>query len=95
MGFNLTNSTSNSFLLVGGTSQANIRAGGTVCDLGTTTNRFKDLHISGSVVGSVNTRAANDIVSNTGTSTSGDLCSFSGTTGKIITDSAIVAANVI
>jgi len=94
MGFNLTNSTSNS-LLVGGTGQANIRAGGTVCDLGTTTNRFKDLHISGSVVGSVNTRAANDIVSNIGTSTSGDLCSFSGTSGKVITDSTLVAANVV
>ncbi|HRP37191.1 MAG TPA: hypothetical protein PLS50_05260, partial [Candidatus Dojkabacteria bacterium] len=94
IGFNVSNSTSNS-LLVGGTNQTNIRAGGTICDLGTTSNRFKDLHISGSVVGPVNTRAADDIVSNTGTSTSGDLCSFSGTSGKVITDSTIVAANVV
>ena len=88
VGFNLTNSTSNS-LLVGGTNQANIRAGGTVCDLGTTTNRFKDLHISGSVVGSVNTRAANDIVSNsTGSTTVGQVATYSNTTGKIITNSS-------
>ena len=49
----------------------------------------------GSLSGAVNTRTADNIVSNSGSSTSGDLCSFSGASGKVITDSAIVAANVV
>ena len=49
MGFNNTNSTSNS-LMVGGVSQINIRAGSTICDLGTTSNNFKDLYLSGRVL---------------------------------------------
>lgn len=94
IGFNGTNSTSNSILFQNAT--ANIRPGtSNTCDLGTTASRFKDIQLSGSVVGSVNTRAANDIVSNTGASTSGNLCSFSGTSGKVITDSALLATNIV
>ena len=49
----------------------------------------------GNVSGATNSRTADNIVSNTGTSTSGDLASMSRTTGKVIRDRAIVAANVV
>jgi len=94
IGFNITNSTSNS-LLVGGANHANIRAGGTVCDLGTVTNPFKTLYLNANVAGPVNSRSADNIVSNAGASTAGNLASFSGTTGKIVTDSGVVATNVV
>ena len=45
--------------------------------------------------GATNSRTADNIVSNTGTSTSGNLASMSGTTGKVNQKSAIVAANVV
>ena len=94
IGFNNTNSTSNS-LLVGGTNQANIRAGGTVCDLGTVANPFKTIYLNANVAGPTNSRTADNIVSNAGASTGGNLASFSGTTGKIVTDSGVVATNVV
>ena len=43
----------------------------------------------------VNTRLTNNVVSNIGACTSGNLSSMSGITDKVITDSAIVAANVV
>ena len=50
IGHSLTNGTSNSFL-IGGTSQANIRAGSTICDLGTTANPFKDVYSNSGIIG--------------------------------------------
>ena len=41
----------------------------------------------GSLSGAINTRTADNIVSNSGSSTSGDLCSFSGASGKMIVKS--------
>lgn len=46
IGFNNTNSISHS-LLVGGPNQANIRAGSTICDLGTILNPFRTLYLNG------------------------------------------------
>jgi len=51
--------------------------------------------MSGSLVGSVKTSAVNSIVYGSASSTTGDLCSFSDSTGKIIADSGLIAANVI
>jgi hypothetical protein len=45
-----------------------------------------DAHISGSIIGSVKTTAANDIVSNTGAAVAGNVAIFSGATGKLISD---------
>ena len=94
IGFNNTNATSNS-LLVGGSNQANIRAGSTICDLGTVANPFKTLYLNANVAGPANSRSADNIVSNAGASTAGNLAIFSGTTGKIITDSGVAAASVV
>ena len=94
MGFNCTNSTSNS-LLVGGTSQANIRAGSTICDLGTTSNKFKDVYASGNLIGAVKTSAVDSIVTGPATATGDNLCSYNSTTGKIIKDSGISSTNVV
>lgn len=65
------------------------------CNLGSSTNSFANLNLGGSVVGPTYTRTADNIVSNSGSSISGDLCSFSGITGKVVTDSNIIAANVV
>ena len=92
-GVNRNNTTPNS-LILGNNAYVNMRAN-TGCDIGTTAVPFKDYFSSGSITGSVNTRLTNDIVSNTGTSVSGDLCAFSGTSGKVITSSSIVPGNIV
>ena len=94
IGVGQTNIISNS-LLLGNGSDANIRANGGVCDLGTSLVPFKDIYSNSSLIGTTNSRLINNIVSNTGTSVNGDLCSFSGTSGKVITTSSIVAGNVV
>lgn len=94
LGINLTNSQTNS-LLIGNTSYTNIRPASTTCDLGTSLLPFQNIYSNASLIGPTNSRTVDNIVSNSGTSTNGNLCSFSGTTGKIITDSSIDAANVI
>ena len=42
-----------------------------------------------------NTRLANDIVSNAAGSVSGKIATFSGTSGKVVTDSGVTAANLV
>jgi hypothetical protein len=70
LGVNLTNSQANS-LLLGNGSYVNIRANST-CDLGTAAVPFQSLHINSSIVGTVKTSAANDLVTNSGTAVSGN-----------------------
>ena len=53
------------------------------------------LYINSNVAGPTNTRSVDNIVSNAGASTSGNLASFSGVTGKAVQDTALVAANVV
>lgn len=92
LGYGITNNTANSLLI---DSSANIRSNSTTCDLGTTAKPFQTLFLNGSITGPTYTRTADNIVSNSGASTSGNLTSFSGITGKLVTDSGIVAANVV
>lgn len=91
-GSSLTNNTANS-VLIG--AAGNIRASDTTCDLGTIANPFQTLYLNANIAGPTNSRTADNIVSNAGASTSGNLTSFSGTTGKVVTDSGIVATNVV
>ncbi len=100
-GTGITNSTANSLLIGnfsgGGVDFVNIRpATNNTCDLGAAaTNVFKDVYANGSLIGGTNSRTIDNIVSNSGASTSGNLASLSGTTGKIITDSTIAATSVV
>jgi hypothetical protein len=94
IGHGATNSTTDS-LLIGKASILNIRANNTgLCDLGTTTNQFKDLYQSGSLIGPTNSRTVDNIVSNAGASVSGNVATFSGVSGKIINDSSISSSDV-
>ena len=90
-GVNQTNSQANS-LLLGNGSYTNIRAPGSVCNLGTSSVPFQTLFSNGSISGTVNTRLTNDIVSNTGTGTLNNIVSF--TSDKIMKDSGITAASI-
>lgn len=92
-GSGIGNSTAQS-LIIGTASYVNIRPASTTCDLGTVALPFQTLRLNANVAGATNSRAADDIVSNAAGSTPGDLASFSGATGKVVTDSGIVAANV-
>ena len=83
IGSGITNSMTNS-LLVGGSNQANIRAGSTICDLGTVANPFKTLYLNANVAGPVNSRSADNIVSNAGAAVNNQVALFSGASGKII-----------
>ena len=65
-GVNQTNSQANS-LLLGNGSYSNIRAPGAICDLGTAIIPFKDIYSNGSLVGTLNTRLTNNVVSNSST----------------------------
>ncbi len=93
LGHGLINSTADS-LLIGQdiTGLANIRPNTNgLADLGATGNRWKDLYLTGSIVGA----GGADLVSSTATSTTGNLSSFTSSTGRIIQDSGIVSANVV
>ena len=92
IGNDLSNSVSNS-LLIGNTNYVNIRPGSTICDLGMSTVPFQSLY-AGNIIGSSKTSAINDVVTNAGTSTNGNIASLSGPTGKIIIDSTVSAAQV-
>jgi hypothetical protein len=48
-----------------------------------------------SLIGSTNTRAVNNIVSNTGSATSGNVVFFSGTSGKVITDNSVIGGQLV
>src|SRR5204862_452459 len=43
----------------------------------------------------INSCAADDIVNNTGSSVSGDVAVFSGVSGKIVSDTGVVAADIV
>ena len=75
LGVNRTNSITNS-LLLGNGSYVNIRANST-CDLGTATIPFQNLYTNGSIIGTVKTSAANDLITNVGTATLGRVTTFS------------------
>lgn len=95
IGIGASNSVTNS-AVIGSNLMANLRPNNNnVCDLGTTANRFKDLNIAGSIVGPTNTRTADNIVSNAGASTSGNICTFNGTSGKVIQDGGVLATNLV
>jgi hypothetical protein len=94
LGYNLVNTTAHSTIF-GDDSHVNLRPASTTCDLGTTALPFKDVILNGSVRGSTNSRTADNIMSNSGGSSNGNLVSFSGTTGKVATDSGVVASNVV
>lgn len=92
IGYGIANSTANSLLV---DCSANIRSNSTTCNLGTTANPFQTLYLNTNIAGPTYSRSADNIVSNSGASTNGNLTSFSGTTGKVVTDSGVVAANVV
>src|SRR5690606_30909859 len=73
--------------LIGSGGIINIRPNSAICDLGTTGSRFKDAHLSGSLIGSATTSAVNNLVTNAGSAANNGIAVFSGTTGKIIADS--------
>ncbi len=64
-------------------------------DLGSSTKRYKNAYVSGNLEGDTNGRDVDDIVSCTSSVTDGDVCIFSGVSGKVITDSSIVAADLV
>lgn len=72
----------------------NVRTLAPFCDLGTTGAPFQTIHLSGNVRGIVNNRACDDIVSNTGTSTAGNLSVFSSSSGKVIEDSGTALSSL-
>jgi hypothetical protein len=81
--------------LIGDSGINNIRPNSSTCDLGTSGQPFQSLYASGSVVGPTTSRTVDSIVSSAGASTSGNLASFSDTTGLVIQDSGVVAANLV
>jgi hypothetical protein len=91
LGAGLTNATANSVLVgssQGGQNLVNIRPQtSATCDLGTGTSQFNDIYAAGSLIGSSTTSAVNNIVTNTGAAASGNIATFSGASGKIVTDS--------
>ncbi len=91
IGSSAANTTPGSCLIY---STVNIRATNT-CDLGTVATPFQSIFLNANISGATNSRSADNIVSNAGASTSGNLPSLTGTTGKVITDSGIVALNVV
>ncbi len=64
------------------------------CPTAQTTGDLLSFTVSNKVVQDSGLLASN-VVTNVGTNVSGDIPSFSGTTGKIITDSGILAANIV
>jgi len=74
LGTGLTNATANS---------VNIRSSSTTCDLGTSSKPFQTLYLNANVAGPTNSRTADNIISNSGASSSGTLASFSGTGGPL------------
>ncbi|MES2216592.1 MAG: hypothetical protein V4481_04835, partial [Patescibacteria group bacterium] len=91
-GSSLNNATAGSLLVA---ASSNLRADTTTCDLGTVAAPFQSLYLNTNVAGPTNSRTADNIVSNSGASTSGHVASFSGSTGKVVTDSGVVAADIV
>lgn len=95
IGSGVSNSIASSMLIGGTAPMINWRTStnGT-CDLGAASSRFKDAYLT-SVVGLTTTKVVDDVVTNSGTSISGNIATFSGTTGKVITDSTIGVGNLV
>ena len=89
-GINRTNSTSNS-LLLGNGSYTNIRANST-CDLGTSSIPFQNIYSNSSLVGPVNSRTVDNVISNTSPGTLNNIVSF--VSDKVIKDSGIAASTL-
>ena len=85
IGIDVSNATANSFLI---DARTNVRCNvDNMTDLGTTTSYWKDGYFKGSLIGGTNSRTCDNIVSNTGTGTAGNLASF--VSDKVIQDSGI------
>jgi len=69
--------------------------GGMTVSGGALEMKGNDINGAGDLSGETYSRDVDNIVSNSGGSVSGNLPMFSGTTGKVITDSAITSASVI
>lgn len=69
--------------LAGGTMSGSIALG---------TNNLSNV---GAISGATNSCLADNIVNNVGSSVTGDVAVFSGSTGKVVSDTGIVAANVV
>jgi hypothetical protein len=82
-------------VMFGDASLVNVRSASTVCDLGSAALPFQTLYLNANVAGPTNSRTADNIMSNAGASTSGNLPSFSGTSGKVLTDSTVAATSVV
>ena len=87
---NRTNSITNS-LLLGNGSYINIRANST-CDLGTATIPFQNFYTNGSIIGTVKTSAANDLITNVGIATLGRVATFS--SNKVIQDGGTLLSDL-
>lgn len=91
IGHGANNTTANTILL-GSTTVASIRPNSAVCDLGTVAVPFQTVRLSGSVAGATNSRTADDIVSNTGTGTSGSVATF--VSDKVIQDGGTLLSDL-
>ncbi len=99
IGIGLTNSTANSILFGyptgSGVDIVNIRPStNNTCDLGVaSTNVFKNIYANGSLVGGTNTRTIDNIVSNSGTATSGRVATFA--SDKVIQDGGTLLSSLL
>jgi hypothetical protein len=99
IGNTLTNATANSVLLGStevGQDFVNLRPATTgTGDLGTSGARFKDAHLSGSIVGSSLTTAVNSIASGPASSVLNRIAVFADTTGKLLADGGSTLAQYL
>ncbi len=61
----------------------------------TSSPTFNSVNLTGSIIGTTKTSAANDIVTGPVSAVADDICSFNATTGKIIKDSGIAASTLV
>src|SRR5690606_9691577 len=95
----LGNSTSNSVAsscLIGDSSITSIRPNNNnTCDLGiVTTNAYKNIYANGSLIGTVKTSVIDASVTGPASAILDSICTYNGTSGKIIQDSGIVSSNI-
>ncbi len=91
IGINITNNVAYS-TVIGDVLHTHIRGANTTTDLGSLTVPFQSLYLNTSLYGTSNSRLVDDIVSNGGVGTSGNLASF--VSNKVIQDSGIAASSV-
>ncbi|MES2577060.1 MAG: hypothetical protein V4589_05580 [Bacteroidota bacterium] len=94
IGSGLNNSTASSLLIGGTAPMVNWRPlTDNTCDLGVaSTNTFKDIHAKGSLAGGTNSRTVDNIVSNAGSGTAGNVCTFA--SNKVIQDGAVALSSL-